>query len=433
MRLNFRLNLNGFERQNGDERSKFARTFADKHMMALRFLPAAWLITSLVISGARAEAGPPENYRMSADVENSRREVAGRFEIRLDPGTGKFEFTLIPKEGLWNKVILKDVSEEHLRSHLPEMIAQMEQLLPTDTAPFASSRTRERQAALDAAKDKLPRLQAWATESTNLIIRNFFRDSLEQPAEIEHALQVLDPPEYYCELRKEGFPARRQYPTQRVPEAETKTDVSVLTPEEAAGLFRALQNDPAIPYRFTLDGCYARAHEMARNMEALGIQAGKVWLTNFKFNRDGKPEPQGVTLSVPNPQYPTCTIEWSYHVAPVVYVKASDQRAPVLMVLDPSLFHEPVPVSKWMTAQTSKGEPTKFGLYVTERYPYNPGQIQQDFNRPPKGADAEAERVLGAYREALKHADALTGLKPSPATGSPTNTVPPEPSPIPEP
>jgi hypothetical protein len=98
---------------------------------------------------------------------------------------------------------------------------------------------------------------------------------------------------------------------------------------------------PCIPFLYPDDGCWARAHEMARLMIAMGLVPRKVWI-------------QG-SLHTPTRNNSFCFVNWGWHVAPTLCVRRRrrwywfwwTQR----MVIDPSLFTTPVTESTWKGVQ----------------------------------------------------------------------------------
>lgn len=108
--------------------------------------------------------------------------------------------------------------------------------------------------------------------------------------------------------------------------------------QKAQELFKQARAMKDIPWEYKQDGCYARAHLMARRFEAQGVRVDKVWLKG--------------QLSVPESK-----VNWNFHVAPVVYVE--DKKGNIQkMVIDPSLFDKAVTVEEWdkkITKSTSRG------------------------------------------------------------------------------
>ncbi len=113
-----------------------------------------------------------------------------------------------------------------------------------------------------------------------------------------------------------------------------------ISKERATELFNKAKAMTDIAWDYKTDGCYARAHLMARRFEAEGVRVDKVWIKG--------------NLTVPN-TYPL--LNFRLHVAPIVYV--NDENGLIKkMVIDPSLFDKPVSVEEWdnrMTKNTVRG------------------------------------------------------------------------------
>ena len=90
-----------------------------------------------------------------------------------------------------------------------------------------------------------------------------------------------------------------------------------------------------IPFLYPDNGCWARAHAMCRMLISAGFTPNKIWL-----NGD---------LRVDTPNCPTCVVSWDFHVAPTLLVDHGSGAE--LYVLDPSLFHHPVPQATWIEVQ----------------------------------------------------------------------------------
>lgn len=111
-----------------------------------------------------------------------------------------------------------------------------------------------------------------------------------------------------------------------------------ITMDKATELFNRAMGMEDIAWGFKKDGCYARAHLMARRFEEEGIRVDKVWIKGDLY-------------------IPETDIRWNFHVAPVVYVKDEKNQIQKI-VIDPSLFDGPVTVEEWdkkMAKNTAKG------------------------------------------------------------------------------
>ena len=101
---------------------------------------------------------------------------------------------------------------------------------------------------------------------------------------------------------------------------------------------------PCIPFMFPDDGCWARAHEMRRLMNTMGIEPKKIWI-------DG-------SLHTPTRNNPNCFVNWGWHVAPTICVRRRWRPWYIFwwwwgvrMVIDPSLFTTPVTKADWKAVQ----------------------------------------------------------------------------------
>jgi hypothetical protein len=93
---------------------------------------------------------------------------------------------------------------------------------------------------------------------------------------------------------------------------------------------------PCIPFLYPDDGCWGRAHEMARLLIDAGASPRKVWIYG--------------TLRTPTRNNPCCTVPWRFHVAPTIAVRVGRDEVEE-QVVDPSLFTTPVSVATWAGVQ----------------------------------------------------------------------------------
>ncbi len=116
--------------------------------------------------------------------------------------------------------------------------------------------------------------------------------------------------------------------------------------DKAKELFEYSKNMIDIAWDYKQDGCYARAHLMARRFEAMGINVDKAWLKGeLALKQD-----DGML------------IEWNFHVAPVVYVENNEGKVEKF-IIDPSTFDKPVKVSEWsekLTKSNKRPQTTRF-------------------------------------------------------------------------
>lgn len=138
---------------------------------------------------------------------------------------------------------------------------------------------------------------------------------------------------------------------------------------------------PCIPFLYPDDGCWGRAHEMARLIIADGAHPRKVWI----FGR----------LYAPTKNNPNCIVGWGWHVAPTLCVRGKWPFNTEEKVIDPSLFTTPVTIATWKSVQ---GDPRAL-LYsepASTFYRYSDGRIITD------PTYEQTKIVLADYRAALQ-------------------------------
>ena len=126
-----------------------------------------------------------------------------------------------------------------------------------------------------------------------------------------------------------------------------------ITPERAQEVFDALAANPDIPFDYPPDCCYARATEMARMMDQMGVESGKVWTYA---------SPRGALVPMASRNQPVRfppgrrgqQVKWGYHVAPTVDVIQPDGSVQK-MVMDPSLTRGPVTIAEWNRIMSGPG------------------------------------------------------------------------------
>ncbi len=142
-------------------------------------------------------------------------------------------------------------------------------------------------------------------------------------------------------------------------------ELSILTPERAKEIFKALQSDEDNSFNYNLDGCYARAHRMAMVMDEMGVISGKAFLEGDLY------------MDFKNVD-PTINPGWHYHVASVVFVRKNGKLTPT--VLDPSLFDRPVSFNEWKALILKKPKSKLRSEYFTNRFAYDPDNRHDDLS-----------------------------------------------------
>jgi|GEM_PF-1949897 len=177
---------------------------------------------------------------------------------------------------------------------------------------------------------------------------------------------------------------RVAYPTVSLEKTAAGTiPVSVLKEEDLNKIFAEISKDPKYAFESVEDGCWARAHIIARELEQRGIRVAKIFAEG--------------TLTVKTPKALNGEgVVWSYHVAPLVAVQTA--KGVEMRVLDPALFDKPVPVKTWSDRMLPTRE-AKEGveLYITDRFVLDPlrgNSVKNIKDDPARGRWHVAETVL---------------------------------------
>jgi hypothetical protein len=197
---------------------------------------------------------------------------------------------------------------------------------------------------------------------------------------------ILDSKVEIAAVKEASREAIEKYKADYIPRRPltTKEDDIPLMPSEATMnlIFSACATDPVQTFAFKSDGCYARAHQMARIIQQNGYGCGKLFIY-------ASSSPLAVTVSS------FCCQQWSFHVAPLVRFKNASGVAEV-RVFDPSLFSTPVTKDEWFNKCKSTCYPgSNIGAtFLAQPYVYNRapnGAISRDANY------AKTECTLNAY------------------------------------
>jgi hypothetical protein len=139
--------------------------------------------------------------------------------------------------------------------------------------------------------------------------------------------------------------------------------------------------EPCIPFLFPDDGCWGRAHEMCRLIEAAGEQPEKIWI----YGR----------LEAATHNNPSCKVNWGWHVAPTVTVNSGSGLQSY--VIDPSLFPKPVTTATWKSVQGDQAavlEPSPASVFHRTQ-----GGTRIEYD---DAVYTKTRQVLSTYRNQLK-------------------------------
>lgn len=152
-----------------------------------------------------------------------------------------------------------------------------------------------------------------------------------------------------------------------------------LTLDQANQVFKQIKTESGIEFRYSYGGCEDRAHAISLLLNEKGIKHRKIW--NFNpyyislFNRSQQPNINDQTGTSVNGR-----VGWGFHVAVLLSVKESSSVR--LVVFDPAVADELLPVKKWLEAQNAPTsyytftDPQWFSFYTIE------GQKPNDENMP---------------------------------------------------
>ena len=185
-----------------------------------------------------------------------------------------------------------------------------------------------------------------------------------------------------------GGPAMMMFPPAG-PLGNVPLAAAGVTPQEAQRLFSLVASQSYIPFKYPDDGCWGRAHEMARLIIANGVQPRKVWIYG--------------SLMVSTRNHPSCSVRWGWHVAPTLLVNTGISSE--VNVLDPALFPGPVPQAAWIGVQHDP-RPSLYDTDASVFYRSSSGQLTYD------PTYSQTQQVLARYRRELALRTAQYGSPP---------------------
>lgn len=177
--------------------------------------------------------------------------------------------------------------------------------------------------------------------------------------------------------------------------ADAKPQEKYPSEKDVQKIFKKAQKMSDIPFGYKYDGCYARAHIMARRFEKMGMKVKKAWIKG--------------ELHVPGTD-----ITWGYHVAPLIEAKDSKGNI-VQYVLDPSLTDKAVTLDEWVATMEKKSSKSvmktsypiaengldfeRTVVAVSSSDPYAPVDMKALTEEEKM---AHAQEVLAEYTQVLK-------------------------------
>jgi hypothetical protein len=132
--------------------------------------------------------------------------------------------------------------------------------------------------------------------------------------------------------------------------------------------FDSIANFSAIEFNFPQGGCQQRAQIMSMLLsKKFNIEHARVWIfAPIDLDPDDK---RTLFITDKNGLSPNNTIQWNYHVAPVVLVKKG--TGVDTLVIDPSIDKtQPISLSKWLQA-IGNSQISKYTFLNADRYFFN--------------------------------------------------------------
>jgi hypothetical protein len=164
-------------------------------------------------------------------------------------------------------------------------------------------------------------------------------------------------------LARTGYEVELRISNRPIPKAPPRPSTGVLpvadtvTFQKAVEVFKLMERQSDIAFRYPVDGCYARAELMVELMQKKGLKPRKIWSVA-----------NGEELFARTKYHPRGYVTWGYHVAPMLRVRNSD-KSQRWYVIDPSLSGKPMTVAQWEQAQMRTSKSPRPYLTVTRTQP----------------------------------------------------------------
>lgn len=170
--------------------------------------------------------------------------------------------------------------------------------------------------------------------------------------------------------------------------------ISVVSEEHIQEIFAELKKNKDIPHNFTVAGCDEKSHEISRLLLLKGITPLKGFLKLADSGSD--------LMKVAHPSKAGKTVEFYYHVAPVVLVQKNGKEIPY--TLDTTYENKAVPTSEWQARFTKLNTKAKVKLEYRAANSYGEQGRKVDFE------NSEVNRAnLDALKEFKRYSDLPNG------------------------
>jgi len=153
--------------------------------------------------------------------------------------------------------------------------------------------------------------------------------------------------------------------------------------------FNKLASDPAVPFEYIVDGCYARAHHMCETMMKDNINCGKMFVMIEDLYGGGMLTAKNKFMNA----------EWWYHVAPVTFAKDPKTEKVEGYIIDPGMADHPVKAEEWIGMMRSKD--LKIKVDITRAPQFGPLESDGE-NQTFEESLPVTEETMKEYSKALK-------------------------------
>jgi hypothetical protein len=153
--------------------------------------------------------------------------------------------------------------------------------------------------------------------------------------------------------------------------------------------FKQLASDPAVPFEYIVDGCYARAHHMCETMMKDNINCSKMFVMIEDLYGGGMLTAKNKFMNA----------EWWYHVAPISFAKDPKTEKVEGYIMDPSMADHPLKAEEWISMM--RGKDLKIKVDITRAPQFGPVESDGENQTFEESLPATAD-TMKEYSIALK-------------------------------
>ncbi|OQA17202.1 MAG: hypothetical protein BWY64_02207 [bacterium ADurb.Bin363] len=153
--------------------------------------------------------------------------------------------------------------------------------------------------------------------------------------------------------------------------------------------FKKLASDPAVPFEYIIDGCYARAHYMCKEMMKDNINCAKMFTMIENLWGGGRLTAQNKFMNA----------EWWYHVAPLVFAEDPATKKIEGYIIDPGMADHPLRAEEWVDKMWDKKINIKIDITRASQF----GPLESEGENATFDESMPATiKIMKDYTQALK-------------------------------